>query len=214
MSEKQRFAAVLDPFEDEFNENEPNLPDQIPLLKDPPDSPADFWADDDWFPYLEEMEAPRMTQNSKSWKKRAKKYKKQRDNVRARCHATTTERDLYKTAYAEQHHMTQQLNKELREMTLAHEKAQNENRERQAALVFSEAIRRGCGAEAFQDFSFGGFDALLSRGAWMFDGGNLDRTIPHHKPSPHGYRLNSKQYCLLPDTPSRVEDGEDDEDDE
>lgn len=63
----------------------------------------------------------------------------------------------------------------------------------------SEAIRRGQAAEAFQDLAFGGTDALLSRGRWLFQGGNLDRTVPHRKPRPDGYLLPGKDWRILDD---------------
>lgn len=98
---------------------------------------------------------------------------------------------------------SEQRNAELRQ-SLAHERharsqAELENTSRQVALIMSEAIRRGQAAEAFQDLAFGGTDALLSRGRWLFQGGNLDRTVPHRKPRPDGYLLPDKDWRILDD---------------
>lgn len=81
----------------------------------------------------------------------------------------------------------------------ARNQAELENTSRQVALIMSEAIRRGQAAEAFQDLAFGGTDALLSRGRWLFQGGNLDRTVPHRKPRPDGYVLPDKNWRILDD---------------
>lgn len=98
---------------------------------------------------------------------------------------------------------SEQRNAELRQ-SLAHERlarsqAELENTSRQVALVISEAIRRGQAAEAFQDLAFGGTDVLLSRGRWLFQGGNLDRTVPHRNPNRNGYLLSDKSWRLLDD---------------
>lgn len=112
---------------------------------------------------------------------------------------------------------TMKLQQALADEQMARNRAEIENISRQTALVISEAIRRGKGAEAFQDLAFGGTDALLTRGSWLFQGGNLDRTIPHRKPRANGYLLSDKNYRDLDSEPiiaKREDEGGGDDDDE
>lgn len=134
-----------------------------------------------------------------------KKLKKRLRQVEKELLVKQEELTHTKRALVESEQRNAELRQALTQEQLARNQAELENISRQAALIMSEAVRRGQASEAFQDLAFGGTDALLSRGRWLFQGGNLDRTVPHRKPRSDGYVLPDKDWQILDDQKSEDE---------
>jgi len=169
----------------------PNLSDYIPTLgnDDSTDDPYDFpYGASDFggnFMY---------THDFKKKKKKLKKRLKRETQARVQA-----ERDCAEMKHALtccQQKVTS-LSQALENERHAREQVENDNRNRQALLTLKVAMERGKLGEAVEDLAYGGIDALLSRGSWMFEGGNLDRTCPHRRPYPHGYQLAPEKFRLL-----------------
>lgn len=151
----------------------------------------DLLCSDEHVEYYEEV-CPMKTKKRND-KKKAKKLRAQRDEL------LQTNKEL-STACNEKEKIIQHLQSKLYQEHLARLQAESENTSRQIALIAAEAVRRGQESEFYQDLAFGGADAVLSRGSWLFQGGNLDRTVPHRKPRPKGYLLPEKDWQVLDET--------------
>lgn len=155
---------------------------QIPLADN-----ADEFCGDDETGFYGGTEMEEKTMENKKWEKKAKKFKKACAQERSARVQAERERNEVQVQYSSDQQRIQQLERELQTLNSKCEHLESEDRIRRTAMVMAIAFQRGYGVEAFLDLAFGGSDALLARGAWQFEGGNMDQTRPHRAPSPHGY---------------------------
>ena len=158
-------------------------------------SSGEFFSDDAELPTHSISWRTPVSPAEKKLKKRFRKSKKNLLHTQKELQATEKQLEVCQRQNAQLLHAVEQ-------ERLARDRAEADNTARQVALVISEAIHRGKAKEAFQDLAFGGTDALLSRGNWLFQGGNIDRTVPHRNPGPHGYLLPDKDWWILDDQPN------------